>query len=100
MEVMVPGFGPVREARGFWGRWRGLRHSPDGAALLLRAGSVHGFGMDRPILVVGLDRRFTVVGVSKLVPNRIVRMRGARWIVELPETATPPPVGTRLTANG
>lgn len=99
MEVLVPGFGPVRVARGFWERWRGLRHTPEGSALVLKGASVHGFGMDRPIILVALDRDLTVIGARRLGPNRLVWVRGARWIVELPEGTTPPRVGTRLTAH-
>ena len=100
MEVEVPGFGPVREAEGFWARWRGLRGSSRDSAILLRGSSVHGFGMDRPLTAVALDRHLTVIRCTHLEPNRVVWVRGARWIIELPEAVTPPAVGTRLTAHG
>lgn len=100
MRIMVPGFGPVPVVRRFPQRWRGLRGSPEGSSLALPVSSVHGFGMDRELVVVGLDADLRVVASTRLRPNRILWLRGARWIVELPADATPPPVGTRLTADG
>lgn len=98
MEVVVPGVGPVRVARRFFERWRGLRRSSE-SALVLPGSSVHGFGMKRPLTLVALDRDLTVLRTGRLEPNRVVWMRGARWIVELPDGTTPPSVGTRLTAR-
>ncbi|HLV90138.1 MAG: hypothetical protein J5I28_02815 [Acidimicrobiales bacterium] len=100
MEFLVPGFGAVHAVTGFWQRWRGLRGSPDGSALALPGGSVHGFGMDRDLVVVGLDGDLEVIGSKVLAPNRIVTIPGARWMIELPAGTIPPPAGTRLIVHG
>ncbi|HEX6947302.1 MAG TPA: hypothetical protein VF246_08120 [Acidimicrobiia bacterium] len=100
MFVVVPGFGPVPVASAFVERLRGLRRRPAGSALALRGGSVHGFGMDRELVVVGLDRDLTVIASRVLAPNRVVWIRGASWMVELPAGTKPPPPGTRLGLHG
>jgi hypothetical protein len=64
--------------------------------MMFRASSVHGFGMRSDLLVVGLDDRFTVISVLVLRPRRVIWLRGARWILEMPPKAAPPPVGSRL----
>lgn len=97
MELLVPGFGPVRFAQGFAERWRGLRRSEPGAAIVIPGSSVHGFGMDRPLLVVALARDFEVMSSAVLRPNRLLWVRGARWMVELPEGTEAPAPGTRLS---
>ncbi len=97
MQVEVPGYGPVRAANGILERWKGLRGSQAGAALAIPGFSVHGFGMDRPLLVVALTRDFEVMTSVVMLPNRVVSVRGARWMVELPAGVEPPLPGTRLT---
>jgi hypothetical protein len=52
--------------------------------------------MDRPLLVVGLDRVGRVLGSKILRPNRVVAFRGARWVLELPADTPPPEPGTML----
>ncbi len=100
MQVEVPGFGPVRKATTFLARWRGLRGSGPSAAIVIPGSSVHGFGMDRPLQVVALTRDFVVMSSAVLRPNRLMWVRGARWMIELPADIEPPAPGTRLAANG
>lgn len=89
-------YGPVVAARGFIQRWRGLRHSPPDASLLLRTRSVHSFGMKRPFLAVGLYRDGTVAASRLVPPRRLVYFPGCHWVLELPAEADPPPRGTVL----
>ncbi len=74
-------------------RFRGLRGQPADARLLFETSSIHTIGMGRSIalVMIGPDRR--VVRVQTLAPNRMVRERGARFILELPEGAEVPPEG-------
>jgi hypothetical protein len=88
--------GPVWVAAGFARRWRGLRGREEGAALLLSGCSVHGVGMRRPLWTVGLDVAGLVVGVRRLDPGRLVWMRGAAWVLELPIERLPPAVGATV----
>jgi hypothetical protein len=99
VDVHLEGVGVVEQAQGFWSRWRGLRGSPPGSSLLLRTRSVHGFGMDRPLLAVGLDSEWRVVGSTILRPNRVAVFRGARWVLELPADTPPPVPGTMLVSD-
>jgi hypothetical protein len=71
-------------ARTFVDRLLGVRRAPAGAAVVIGARSVHGFGLRRPLEVVGLDARMRVVATATLRPNRVVVFRSARTIVELP----------------
>lgn len=100
MRVTLDGYGDIPVARTFRERWRGLRGSPPDAALLLRARSVHGFGMERPLLVVGLDDTMTVIGAKELAPRRVVTFLRGRWVLELPKGSRPPERGTRLSLHG
>jgi hypothetical protein len=68
--------------------------------MVIPGSSVHGFGMDRPLLVVALTRNFEVMSTVVMPPNRFVRVRGARWMVELPEGTDPPAAGARLASDG
>ena len=65
--------------------------------MLIKGGSVHGFGMREPLLAVGLDDRTRVVGFRVLFPRRVVWIRGATQILELPVETMPPPHGAVLT---
>jgi len=86
----------VREAAGFLDRWRGLRPSPKDWGLLLKSSSVHSFGMRCDLWVCGLQG-MRVVEVRRLRPRRIVWLRGADAILELPIDVEPPPVGLDLS---
>jgi uncharacterized membrane protein (UPF0127 family) len=77
----------------FLERLRGMRGQPDDASLLFETSSVHTIGMVRSIAVVMIGRDQRVVRTQTVPPNRVVRERGARYILELP-------AGTELPANG
>ena len=87
---------PVKEAAGFWDRWRGLRPSSTEGGLILRTSSVHSFGMKADLWACGLAG-MTVVDVRTLKPNRVVWMRGVDAILELPIHIEPPPLGSVLS---
>ena len=53
--------------------------------------------MREPLLVIGLDQRRTVVAIRILIPHRVVWIRGAREILELPVSVLPPQQGAVLT---
>jgi hypothetical protein len=65
--------------------------------MLIRGRSVHGFGMKEPLLAIGLDKWRRPVGFRVLYPRRIVLIRRAHEIVELPIGSRPPPQGVVLT---
>jgi hypothetical protein len=67
-------------------RLQGIGAVPPGGGLLLAGRSVHGFGLDRPLRVVGLDERGTVVAVRLLDPGRLVVLARARYLLELPDS--------------
>lgn len=89
--------GPVEVASTFRKRWRGLRPLPRGRSLLLPGRSVHGWGMARPLWVVGLDREFEVLAIRLMDPRRMVTAPGAAWMLEMPVTAAPPRMSSRLS---
>ncbi|MBN2113328.1 MAG: DUF192 domain-containing protein [Acidimicrobiia bacterium] len=88
--------GPVRLARTYRQRWRGLRPRPPGRGMLLAARSVHSMGMAVPLRVVSLDAAGQVRRVGLLPPGRLFVDWGASWIVELPVGHRPPAVGMQL----
>jgi hypothetical protein len=88
---------PVWIAKTFRQRWKGLTPTSDGHGMLMKGRSVHGFGMREPLLAVGLDDQTRVVGFRVLFPRRVVWIRGATRILELPVGAMPPPHGAVLT---
>jgi hypothetical protein len=84
--------GPVLVAGSFLERWRGLRRIRC-VGLIVPGCSVHGFGIDRPLSVVGVGRHGTVVGVRRLRPGGVVWIRGARRMIELEAGRPLPPDG-------
>lgn len=95
METIEVGGCPVRVARRFPDRLRGLRGR--GGGLLLAGRSVHGIGMRRPLWAVGLTAGGTVVAVTRLAPWRVVSFRRpVVAVLELPVDADPPLPGERL----
>lgn len=88
-------FEPVVVAESFSERRRGLRPRSRGRGLLLETGSVHGFGMAEPLLVVFISAAGTVVGSRRLSPRRVMRCPSA-WTLELPIGTPLPAVGTLL----
>ena len=89
--------GPVLIASSFRDRWKGLKPLTGGKGLLLRGGSVHGFGMREPLQVVGLDAGGCVLRSRALLPRGLVVIRGARYMLELPCDRQLPPHGGVLT---
>jgi len=83
--------GGVRVADGFIDRLLGstFRREP----VLIRGSGVHSLWMRRRLWAVGLDGSMKVVAVKVLAPFRVIWLPGARWVLELPDTHTPPPVG-------
>lgn len=65
-------------------------------SLLITTRSVHGFGMDRPILAVGIDSGMSLIGSKLLRPNRMVVFPRARYVLEVPPGEYIPPVGTKV----
>ncbi|MGH8958078.1 MAG: hypothetical protein ACRDVK_05320 [Acidimicrobiia bacterium] len=98
-EFSGPGWrsGPVWRATNFWRRWRGLRPIANNYGLWLTGRSVHGFGMTEILWVCGLDKTATVIGVKKLQPGSVVRIRRATSVLELPALRQPPDPGMVLT---
>ena len=64
--------------------------------MLLETWTVHGFGMRRSLVVVGIDRNRRVIGSRTLHPNRVIGFRGARYVLEMPVGTIPPPVGVAV----
>lgn len=52
--------------------------------------------MDRPLLVVALDRDLTVIGSKVMKPNRATLFPRARYILEMPTDVSAPEIGSRL----
>ena len=73
-----------------------MRGSHPQAAMLLRTRSVHGFGMVRPFLAVGLTDDLRVMVARVVNPGRIAYFPGCRWVLELPADAQPPSPGLVL----
>ncbi len=92
--------GPVAAATTFRRRLRGLRPAPDGHGLLLRARSIHTWGMRVPIWAAALDSDGVAIRVALLEPGRLLIVPKATWILELPIECHPPEPGTRLTHLG
>ncbi len=77
-------------------RLRGLQPRSEGWALLLRGSSVHGIGMKESLWAVGLDHAGKVTSIRLLQPGRVMFFSTAHWILELPATSIPPPMGAIL----
>lgn len=87
---------PVILAESRYERWRGLRGLPERSVLLLACSSVHGIGMRRAFLAVGITSDGVVRRVETVRPGRIAFLRGCTYVLELPLEMTPPDPGTRL----
>ncbi len=75
-------------------RLRGIAGVPDGVSLLFAGRSVHGFGLARPLEVVGIGSDGRVVGRRRLAPGGLVVMWGASHVIEIPEYLGPPAVAS------
>ena len=75
-------------------RWRGIRSNP--GMVLIRTSRVHARGLNRPLLVIGLDGDGVVVDVSSLASGRFLHLQGAAWALEVPIDHERPARGARL----
>jgi hypothetical protein len=82
---------PVLDPSSFVERWRGKRRHR--LPMIFRQSSVHGVGMDRPLVVVGIGADMRVVDVRTLRPRRLVWMKRARLLLEMEVTAALPSIG-------
>jgi uncharacterized membrane protein (UPF0127 family) len=84
--VVVPGVGPVREARTYRARLLGLARlaePPPEPLLLPRCRSVHTYGMRFALDLLWLGAGARIVRIDRAVPPRAVRRcRGAHGVVE------------------
>lgn len=98
VHVTGAGFGPVAasHASTFGERLKGLTAAASLPALLIDSSSVHTFGMQGPIGVVGLDEGMRVVASQVVAPNRVVWLRGSSRILEVPTEVSLPEVGIQL----
>ena len=83
----------------FQDRLLGIRARDSKSAVLLATRSVHSFGLNTPLRLVGLDKGMRVVGTRRLRPNRIAYISGASFILELDEDTTAPRTGTRVEVS-
>ncbi|MFP3913402.1 MAG: hypothetical protein ACLFWM_00875 [Actinomycetota bacterium] len=90
--------GDVAVARSRRARLRGLMWT-EPHPLLLQGSSVHGFWLRGPLWVVGVGPDGTVTAVEWLRRRRVIRLRGARWALELPPGHPLPVVGERLALH-
>lgn len=87
---------PAHLARSFLDRWRGVKRVVGPFPLLLPTRSVHGVGLDAPILVVPIDAGLKVGDIRILQPGRFLTFPGARYVLEMPLASKPPPLGSTL----
>ncbi|HEU4915063.1 MAG TPA: hypothetical protein VFV13_00695 [Acidimicrobiia bacterium] len=83
-------------ARTFTDRLLGVWRVPDGSTVVLPVSTVHGFGRRQALDIVGLDAAMRVISTSRLEPNRIIVMPGARMIIETPAGGVLPALGDRV----
>lgn len=82
-------------ATSFMERLLGIR-AKDVEAVLLDTSSVHTIGMSGPIELVALDDELKVVETRTVGPNRVVWVRSARHILELPAGSMVPGISQQL----
>ena len=85
--------GPVKTASTFYERWKGLRGAESGTSILIETSTVHSFGLSEPFTAVGISYDMRVIGSRTVGPRRVVLMRGAKWILEIPANAEVPADG-------
>lgn len=97
LEVTGEGWasGPVTLLRTHRARRLGLRPIPGPFGVLLRARSIHTYGMCAPIGVVAVSGEGIVTRSEVVPPNRLFFARKARWILETAPNPLPE-VGSRL----
>lgn len=52
--------------------------------------------MQEALSVTGIDRRGKVLATRRLAPRRVVWIRGAHWMLELPVNEASPSVGDEI----
>ncbi|MBT8196889.1 MAG: hypothetical protein KJO84_00150 [Acidimicrobiia bacterium] len=77
--------------------WRGLRPRPADRALLMKARSVHTFGMAGPLRVAAIDPRGIVISSRIVAPGRVVWEPAAGWILEIDPADPGPAVGATVS---
>jgi uncharacterized membrane protein (UPF0127 family) len=83
----------------FRDRFRGLRPHPMGRSMVFVASSVHGFGMHAKLGVIGVDDGGVVVGTRCLAPGKLVSIRDAAFVLEVPWEEGLPAPGDRLVVE-
>lgn len=81
---------------GFWQRLIGIA-ARDIDAVLIRAWSVHTYGLGRPIAVCAIAEDGRVLRQHTLPANSWFRTRDAAWILEMEHSARRPGVGAFLS---
>lgn len=64
--------------------------------VLMRTATVHSWGIDEPLLLVGINSLGEVVALEVLRPRRMTRLRRAMWTLELPLSDEVPELGGRI----
>jgi hypothetical protein len=70
-------------------RFLGIRAVSEGSGVMLAGGSVHGFGLQHPLFVIGIRPDGRVADTCLLGRNEVRKMRGAVAMIELPLTTSP-----------
>lgn len=83
-------------AESFFDRLFGVRARWSEEVLLIQTRSVHTFGLGRTLSLVAIDNRMTVVGHRVLKPNRLAYFSKARFVMELPDGAAGPKIGSSI----
>jgi len=77
-------------------RLRGLAPCPGPFGVLLRARSIHGFGLRSAVGFVALEGTGFVSRIGVLRPRRVVICRKATWLAEFPSDAGRPHQGSEV----
>lgn len=83
-------------ARSFLDRWLGIRRVAGSKPVLIPTRSVHGFGLEAPLLVAVIDAGMRVGQVRALRPGGVLTFPTARYVLEMPMGSEPPPPGSVL----
>lgn len=95
VRLRAVGWGDIDTAQvtGFKDRFMGLRTRGVDSVLIDRR-SIHTFGLKEEIEIVAIARDMTVIESRSIAPNRVVTIRSAGSILELPGGSSVPPPGT------
>lgn len=89
---------PIVLATSFRDRLAGVRRHDAQTGMLFNTGSVHGFGLHRPLRAVAMDAWGRVITVRLLRPGSVIRVAHAAWLLEIPEPADVPALDDYLRA--